>query len=202
MIILSSYRLGDLYNGYNKETMHTQDIADEILLDFPESIGAEYIKRCRHYQDIDTMVEIVLEFVKKYKDIIPKEVEQSTVIHLRIGDVVAGTTDHEQMKRPLSIDYYKDKLEPNEKIYVIGKCFFARPSSKNYDECIDKSNKYLKEIIDGLNATHYDGGNADVDLCFAVLSKRFFQGRGFYSKLITVIRNKLNLENIETSIIA
>ena len=29
----------------------------------------------------------------------------------------------------------------------MGKCFFAKTSSKNYQECIDKSNEYLNDVI-------------------------------------------------------
>jgi hypothetical protein len=51
-----------------------------------------------------------------------------------------------------------------------------------------------------LDAEHFDSKNADIDLCLAVKSKLFIQGRGFFSKLIVDIRNKLGLANIETKI--
>lgn len=67
------------------------------------------------------------------------------------------------------------------------------------DECVELSNKYLQNVINELEAEHFDSGNADIDLCCAVKSKLFLQGRGYFSKLIFEIRKKLNLNNIETS---
>jgi len=51
-----------------------------------------------------------------------------------------------------------------------------------------------------LNAEHFDSVNADIDLCCAVKSKLFIQGKGYYSKLIVEIRKKLNLQSIETRV--
>jgi hypothetical protein len=105
------------------------------------------------------------------------------------------------MKRPLEVDYIKSLVsnDINPK-YVIGKCFFARPSSTNYEECINLSNEYLNNVINELQAEHFNYGNADVDLYCAIKSKIFVQGKGFFSKLIVEIRKKLNLNSIETSV--
>jgi hypothetical protein len=133
--------------------------------------------------------------------LLPKDIEESTVIHLRLGDVIAGSEWHEKLKRPIRKDYIKFLLEgDNNKKYVMGKCFFAKTSSTNYEDCIKYSNIYLQNVINELNAEHFDSGNTDIDLCCAVKSKVFLQGRGFFSKLILEIRKKLNLKNIETSV--
>ena len=119
-----------------------------------------------------------------------------------MGDVVAGHQLHEQAKRPLSIDYLKLLLKKNiRKKYIIGKCHFGCPShsSTNYEECITLSNVYLKNAINELEAEHFDSGDADLDLCCAVKSKVFVQGKGFYSRLIVEIRKKLNLQSITTA---
>ena len=103
------------------------------------------------------------------------------------------------LKRPHDISYYKNHVKPNEKVYIIGKCFFASTSSKNFSECIEESQIYLETIQKELNAEHFDGGKADVDLCAAVQCKRFIQGRGYFSKLIVDIRKHLGKnDNIET----
>ena len=134
-------------------------------------------------------------------DFLPKDICDSTVIHLRLGDVVAGNEWHEKLKRPVSRKYIKWLLNnDNNKKYIIGKCFFAKTSSKNYDDCINSSNIYLQNVIKELKAEYFDSGNADIDLCCAIKSKVFLQGRGFFSKLIVEIRKKLNLKNIETSV--
>jgi hypothetical protein len=100
----------------------------------------------------------------------------------------------------LEIDYIKSLVinDINPK-YVIGKCFFAKPSSTNYEECINLSNKYLHNVINELEAKYFNSGNPDIDLYCAVKSKIFIQGKGFFSKLIVEIRKKLNLNSIETT---
>jgi len=81
----------------------------------------------------------------------------------------------------LEVNYIKSLLanDTNQK-YVIGKCFFAKPSSTNYEECITLSNEYLHNVINELQAEHFNSGNADIDLCCAVKSKLFIQGRGVF----------------------
>jgi hypothetical protein len=140
-----------------------------------------------------------MENIEQHVDLLPKNITESTLIHLRLGDVVAGNEWHEKLKRPLEINYIKSLLadDINPK-YVIGKCFFAKPSSKNYKECINLSNEYLHNVINELQAEHFNSGNPDVDLYCAIKSKLFIQGRGFFSKLIVEIRKRLNLNSIET----
>jgi hypothetical protein len=196
--MISSYRLGDLVllNLNNDEK-------GEILRDFPKSIGSKYILEKRNggsHTNIDIITKIVVECIKQKSDVLPKDIADSTLIHLRLGDVVAGNETHEKLKRPLEIEYIKSLLvdDVNHKKYVIGKCFFAKPSSRNYGECIHLSNVYLHKVINELQAEHFDSGDADTDLCCAVQSKTFIQGRGYFSKLIVDIRKKLNLHTIET----
>ena len=192
--MISSYRLGDLV---------LLDIdGNEILREHPNSIGSKYIlekRKNNKCNKIDIITEIVLKHIEQNLEFLPKNITESTLIHLRLGDVVAGNKDHEKAKRPLEVDYIKSLVanDTNPK-YVIGKCFFAKPSSTNYEECINLSNKYLQNVINELQAEHFDSGNADIDLCCAVKSKLFIQGRGFFSKLIVEIRKKLNLNSIET----
>ena len=193
----SCYRLGDLIIQNLDET-----IKSRILKEYPNSFGSKYIiekENNGYFNNIDIITEIVLQGIEEYKHLLPNDIENSTVVHLRIGDVVSGNAWFEQVKKPLDVEYY-NIVPTNKKIYVIGKCHFGDECSQNYEESIDNSNKYLSEIIKLLNAKHFDSGNADIDLCCAVKSKLFIQGRGFYSKLIVEIRKKLNLENIETEV--
>jgi len=196
--MISSYRLGDLILLNLNE-----DEKNEILNDFPNSIGSKFIlekKKNNDCNNIDIITNIVLEHMKQISELLPKNIEDSTLIHLRIGDVVAGNMDHEQMKRPLKVDIITQSIEndTNPK-YLIGNCYFAKTSSTNYEECIKLSKEYLQNVLDKTGAVHFDSGNADIDLCCAVKSKVFVQGKGFFSKLIVEIRKKLNLNsNIET----
>jgi hypothetical protein len=197
--MISCYRLGDLVilGALNK------DEQNKILIEHPKSIGSKYILKKRnnkHDNNIDIITEIVLEHIQQNLSFLPKDISDSTVIHLRLGDVIAGNKSHEKQKRPLEVDYIKSLvINDTNKKYVIGKCFFAKPSSTNYEECINLSNIYLQNVINELNAEHLNSENADIDLCCAVKSKLFIQGKGFFSSLIVEIRKKLNLDNIETT---
>jgi hypothetical protein len=191
---VSSYRLGDLIIlGLNQNEINL------LINEHPGSIGAEYILLDNNKHGIKKATDIVLNHINKYKDIIPSDIKESTVIHLRLGDVVSGNEWHEREKRPLNIEYY-ESLNIKNKIYVLGKCFFAAPSSNNYDECITNSNNYLQLVLEKLNASHLDNGDADIDLCCAVLADTFVQGRGFFSKLIVEIRKEIGKDSIETDI--
>ena len=197
--MISSYRLGDL----TMLDLNDTEI-NEILTEHPNSIGSKYILEKRKNSDcnrIDIVTKIVMEHTEQILDSLPKNIADSTLIHLRLGDVVGGNEWHEKLKRPIGLDNIKSLVanDTNPK-YVIGKCFFAKLSSKNYEECIKMSNEYLDNVINELHAEHFNSGNADIDLCCAVKSKLFIQGRGFFSKLIVEIRKKLNLDSIETTV--
>jgi hypothetical protein len=196
--MISSYRLGDLVLLSLNE-----DEKNELLMDYPNSIGSKYILekiKNNNFDNIDIITKIVLEHTEQNLDYLPKDIADSIVIHLRLGDVVGGNEWHEKLKRPLEVDYLKSLVSNDtSKKYVIGKCFFAKPSSTNYEECINLSNIYLQNVINELHGEYFNSNNADIDLCCAIKSKLFIQGRGFFSKLIVEIRKKLNLENIETT---
>lgn len=196
--MISSYRLGDLVLLQLGEGEK-----NEIIHDHPNSIGTKYILEKRknsNINNIDLITKIVVDTLKQNSNLLPKNISESTLIHLRLGDVVAGNEWHEKIKRPLTVDHIKTLIaEDASPKYVIGKCFFAKTSSRNQEECIKASNEYLQTILTELGAEYFDSGNADIDLCCAIKSKTFIQGRGFFSKLIVEIRKKLNLKCIETS---
>ena len=195
---LSNYRLGDLIFIPG---LFDSELLKKIINDYPNTFATKYIMECQNRQEEDNLTiitNIVLEFIKNNKHLMPNDIENSTVIHLRLGDVIAGNTWHEKTKRPLDINDMKQSLEnDNNKKYVIGKQFYCNTSSINYNECSLKSIKYLNEVITTFNAIHLNN-SADIDLCCGVMAKQFFQGRGYFSKLIVEIRKKLNLPVIET----
>ncbi len=196
--MISSYRLGDLVL-----LTLTEDEKDELLNDYPDSIGSDFILKSKN-KNIENKIELItnifIEHLKKNKEYLPKDIKESTVVHLRLGDVIKGNKEHELEKRPYDIDYIKNKVPENDKIYIIGKIFFAKPSSNNYDECIEESNKYLDNVLNNLKATHFNSDNADIDLSCAVLAKTFVEGKGYFSKLIVEIRNYIKSNNIQLNI--
>ena len=207
--ILSSYRLGDLVILSNL----TENEKNKLCLEHPNSFGNDYIKlnlpstifTDKIENNIKHITEIILNFIKNNSDLFPDDIEDSIVIHTRLGDAIAGEAFCEILKRPLNIDILKYHINPIKEsyknIYVIGKCHFGDTTfdMNKYDECILLSDKYLQDIIKEFNAIHFNSNNPDIDLCCAIKSKLFVQGSGNYSKLILEIRKYLNLQNIVTN---
>jgi hypothetical protein len=92
--MISSYRLGDLVMlGLPKKERI------EILMEHPNSIGSKYILEKRNNtccNNIDLITKIVMEHIEQNLDFLPKNITDSTLIHLRLGDVVAGNEWHEK----------------------------------------------------------------------------------------------------------
>ena len=207
--ILSSYRLGDLVILSNL----TENEKEKLCLEHPNSFGDEYIKlnlpttvfTDKIENNIIHITSIVTNFINNNNDLFPSDIQDSIVIHLRLGDVLAGLNNFEISKRPLEIDFLQSIIdsikEPYKNIYIIGKSHYGSSTFdiNKYDECKLLSDKYLNDCLSKFNAIHFNSNNPDIDLCCAIKSKLFIQGKGHYSKLILEIRKKLNLKSIETN---
>ena len=183
----SNYRLGYIII----QGMQCVDIESDILNEHPNTIGSDYILSHDKSNRILLATQIVLKHIQRYEQhLFPQDIEDSTVIHLRLGDAMGGRL------RPFEPSWYQSII-PDGNVYVIGKCHFGKGQcSTNYDEC-KLSKSYMENILNLFKATHFDGGHPDIDLCFAVKAKLFVQGRGFYSKLIVEVRRCIGLKSIE-----
>ena len=97
---ISIYRLGDLIMLNNL----CEYEENQILKDYPNSFGSKYIlekKNNNTANSIDIITKIVLECIEQKSIFLPKDISDSTLIHVRLGDVVAGITSHERETRPL-----------------------------------------------------------------------------------------------------
>ena len=212
---LSIYKLGRLVLTPMDGNEMTQ-----ILLNYKNSIAGKFIIKLFEIESvvkpltiisdeilnkrIEILLSIINEYIPNINHKLPADIQQSTVIHLRLGDVIAGTTQYEYERRPIPANEIKLLLDndnndnKNNNKYIIGKSFFSKESSINYDECIDKSNIYLNEVVELLNAKHISMNNsADIDLCCGIQAKLFVKGRGYFSQLISIIRKCLNRPVIE-----
>ena len=216
----SIYKLGRLVL-----TPFNEDEKTQIILNHKNSIGGKFILKLFEIEPIIAPTIITNEILNKRIEIfinilnecipniyhrLPENIKESTVIHLRLGDVVAGTSEYEYKRRPITSnemkllldDYYNKKIDnintEKSNKYIIAKNFFSKGSSINYDECIEKSNIYLNEIKELVNGKHITGNNTtDIDFCSAIEAGLFVQGRGYFSQLIVMIRKKLNKPVIE-----
>jgi hypothetical protein len=187
--MLSCYRIGHIIQGPNDTKMNS-----DLLLEHPNTIGSDYILSENKMDPIGIATQIILNHNQKYNHLFPKDITDSTVVHLRLGD----SFDHFYEKlRPLDVSYYQLVI-PHGKVYVIGKCHFGKGNSSTNDECTELSKQYMSKILNTLGARHFDGGHPDIDLCFAIKAKHFIQGRGFYSQLIVEVRRRLGLKSVET----
>jgi len=212
---LSIYKLGRLVLTPMDGNEMTQ-----ILLNYKNSIAGKFIIKLFEIESvvkpltiisdeilnkrIEILLSIINEYIPNINHKLPADIQQSTVIHLRLGDVIAGTTQYEYERRPIPANEIKLLLDndnndnKNNNKYIIGKPFFSKESSINYDECIDKSNIYLNEVVELLNAKHISMNNSvDIDLCCGIQAKLFVKGRGYFSQLISIIRKCLNRPVIE-----
>jgi hypothetical protein len=214
-IYFNIYRLGDLVIINNMLPEH----CDIILNDYPNSIASEFIlekknKSINYYygnpskdirnETIKIISNIAMKYANENINLIPEDINNSMVIHLRLGDVMGGKLWHEKERLPFDIDDLKIKINNDEiKKYIIGKCHYDYAVFNDYDECNKLSLDYLNKVIKEFNAIHLNTDNADLDLSCAIKCKIFVQGRGHYSQLIKLIRNYFNLETIEcTSLIS
>lgn len=195
--MLSFYRLCDLV---------LQELTAEeqmkIVDEHPDSLGSKYIllgNKSSKKERFDTFVNMVLQCIEENKNILPTKIENSTVLHIRIGDSLNGTRRSEKMLKPFEIEYLKTLIpDDHNKLYVIGKQHYQKDLSyNNYTKTLHQSNMYLLDVMSNLNAIHYNGGNPDIDLCCAVKAKYFIQGKGMYSLLIMQIRNELNIKRVQ-----
>ena len=206
---VSSDRLGELVILSNL----TDNEKNKLCLEYPNSFGCEYIKlnlpstifTNKIENNIKHISSIVINFINNNSHLFPPDIEDSIVMHVRLGDVIAGLKDYEIAKRPLDINFLESIIssinDTYNNIYIIGRCHFGDTTYDidTYDECLLSSEKYLNECIAKFNAIHFNSLNADIDLCCAIKAKNYIKGIGGYSRLILEIRKYLNLKSIETN---
>ena len=192
---ISSYRFGDLLAGWL-----TDDEKDSLARDHPASLGARLIQQWHPEvrRRIEQLAELVVHKIAECTAQLPPRVTDSTVVHLRLGDVVCGTHWHEQNKRPLPASALVSAIPQDAPVLVIGQCFFTAEHSSmdQYDDSRTASAKYLAQVLADLHATHVDGGHADMDLCCGVAAKTFVAGKGHFSGTILAIRKVLGKPSI------
>lgn len=176
----------------------------KIQKDYPESIGAEYIKKSNKRYDIDTLLNII-----KNKNLLNKNLNY-VAIHIRTGDVLCvegkdkwmsrrGILDYNKMYNKIKQYYKKFNIPRNIKVKIFS--FFHKDHyTKQYDKnnCIqNKSIEYLNNIKkllhkDGINDLNiYTNRFPDEDMIDCINAKYFIPSAGNFSGIILSLREKI-----------
>jgi hypothetical protein len=112
---------------------------------------------------------------------LPPDIEASVALHLRVGDVICGSSLAERHRRPLSPNLYAPFIPARTQTYVFAASHFSAASSSNGVRCGHSTQEYVKQILHVSKGTLAPPASADCDLCSMVAAKHFIQGQGCFS---------------------
>ena len=162
-------------------------IPSYIKQKFKNSLGSIYFERTDKSNDIDLIIDILKEFnlLKNNNNI---------TLHLRLGDVLCAPDNLHDEKKPIKVEKLINYLKKFEKRNIYLYTFFHNGGDGN---CENLSNYYLDILKSNIiNLYISTEGNPDNDLIEMINSDIHIAGHGNFSKLITLIREKLNKTTI------
>ena len=188
----SPYRLGDIISHpAGGCCLGHQSIAREMQLQYPESIVSRYLKYSDNPKNF-TALELAL------LDVCPSVNKYPTVlIHIRLGDVVCGSSWHEIEKRPFPPKLIAKAILPF-KTLSIGLCFNFHHGAIT-SKCDKESIDYLKEIKRLLPSAIVFQPSAfpDIHLCAMANAPLFVGGKGFFSRTVFQLRTFRGMPSID-----
>lgn len=110
-------------------------------------------------------------------------------MHIRLGDVLCISNDEHAEKKPLSINKLINIISNIKNEFINIYAFY-------HNGCEEKSMEYIKKLKRLKNVKIHLNREPDMDFIDMINSKIHISGTGNYSKLINLIRDKLNLETI------
>ena len=184
----NNYRLGDYVLLPIKKRKKYGININDIFKNYGNSIGALYFKKTKNDSDIDALVEILKE-----NNLI--QPNNNTTMHIRLGDVLCSGTHND--KKPLSLNRITKFINNNSnKIIDIYSFLHYDGRTKASNPCEEKSMNYINKLKYMKNVRIHLNGDPDSDFIDMINSKLHISGTGNYSKLINLVREKLNLETI------
>ena len=187
----NTYRLGDFVLLPKKDRRKYGININNIFKNHGDSIGALYFKKTKEHSDIDALVQVLKE-----NNLI--QPNNKTTMHIRLGDVLCEHTNtgHDD-KKPLPINSITEFINNNSNRMINVYSFLhydGRTSISN--PCEEKSMNYINKLKYMKNVRIHLNGDPDSDFIDMINSKLHISGTGNYSKLINLVRQKLNLETI------
>lgn len=187
----NTYRLGDFVLLSKKDRGKYGININNIFKNHYNSIGALYFKKTKEDSDIDALVQVL----KENNLILPNN---KTTMHIRLGDVLCEpiSMGHDH-KKPLPLNSITEIINNNSNRMIDVYSFLhydGRSSISN--PCEEKSMNYINKLKYMKNVRIHLNGDPDSDFIDMINSKLHISGTGNYSKLINLVREKLNLETI------
>jgi hypothetical protein len=183
---MSSYRLGDFFWG----NLHWRDRL-ELVCTHRDSLAADYFRthashsvhpRHRISSAGDAIAALAASAVRSCSNCsLPPDIEASVALHLRVGDVICGSSLAERHRRPLSPNLYAPLIPARTHVYVFAASHFSAASSTNSVRCGHSTREYIKQILHVSKGTLAPPASVDCDLCSMVAAKYFIQGQGCFS---------------------
>ena len=185
----NTYRLGDFILLSKKDREKYGININNILKNYNNnSIGVLYFQKTNNDSDINTLVQVLKE-----NNLI--QLNNKTTMHIRLGDVLCEKGHYD--KKPLPIHKITEFINNNSNIIIDVYSFLhfdGRSSQSN--PCEEKSMNYINKLKYIKNVRIHLNGDPDSDFLNMINSKLHISGTGNYSKLINLVRDKLNLETI------
>ena len=167
---MSSYRLGDFFWG----NLHWRDRL-ELVCTHRDSLAADYFRthashsvhpRHRISSAGDAIAALAASAVRSCSNCsLPPDIEASVALHLRVGDVICGSSLAERHRRPLSPNLYAPLIPARTHVYVFAASHFSAASSTNSVRCGHSTREYIKQILHVSKGTLAPPASVDCDLC-------------------------------------
>ena len=184
--VATSYRLGDAFYGHFRfqrftsatgETIGGAQLENAMAREHPDTIGAAYLRQHNGPKDIATLKAVTESHCAQYS--YPLDLASSTALHLRVGDVVCGTTKGEVWRRPFPPRAYAvfTNRSAHPHVYVFAAPHFGHQSSRS---CERESGEHVDAVLAATGGTAYNATDADYTLCSLLRARTVVLGHNSF----------------------
>lgn len=187
MLKWEDYKLGDAIKGWNRKGL-TMPFIDYCCLKFPGSIVCDYRRRTSRFNQYATLAEVAKTRANLYhfheKGCLSLPSPNETVVHLRLGDVVAGTLPNHYVYR---LEHYRALIGQN--LTIVTNPYRTRQTGKDGQYLTDRSHEYVRNLTKYLKRgtnqeIQYRSCLPDEDFVYMTHARHFVQAGGGYSHIV------------------